>query len=187
MRVGSTGQTGWAFLPKGGSQAPAALGLTVLPTVTDNEKYHSAVPVYDLAVAAGGFTDAQSPTPTGWAKLHTGQQLDKHTFVARVVGHSMESGIPNGSWGLFRMWTAGATPSPTAPDGKRVVVQLRDETDLDTGGQYTLKRWKVTKLGPDMEVLETQLRPDNPAFKSRRFSAKDADLRAVAEFLEVVG
>lgn len=175
------------FLPKGGSQAPPSLGLTVLPDVADGEKFHSAVPVYDLAVAAGGFTDAQSPKPTGWAKVHTGRHLDKHTFVARVVGHSMESGIPDGSWGLFRMWTAGATPSPTALDGKRVVVQLRDETDPDTGGQYTLKRWKVTKLGAEMEVLEVELRPDNPAFKSKRFSARDGDIRAVAEFLEVVG
>jgi hypothetical protein len=114
--------------------------------VPDNEKYQSAVPVYDLAVAAGGFSEAQAPEPKGWAKVHTGRLLDKQTFVARVVGHSMEDGIPDGSWGLFRMWSAGAAPSPTALDGRRVVVQLRDETDPDTGGQYTLKRWKVTRV-----------------------------------------
>jgi SOS-response transcriptional repressor LexA len=175
------------FLPKGSSQPPGAPTLTVLPSVAENEKYQSAVPVYDLAIAAGGFSDAQAPDAKGWAKVHTARQLDKRTFVARVVGHSMEDGIPDGSWGLFRMWPAGSAPSATALDGRRVVVQLRDATDPDTGGMYTLKRWKVTKRSADAGVQEVELRPDNPAFKTIKFSAKDGDVRAVAEFLEVVG
>lgn len=175
------------FLPKGSSQPPGAPTLTVLPSVAENEKYQSAVPVYDLAVAAGSFSEAQAPETKGWAKVHTARQLDKRTFVARVVGHSMEDGIPDGSWGLFRMWPVGSAPSATALDGRRVVVQLRDETDPDTGGQYTLKRWKVTKRTADAGVQEVELRPDNPAYKTKKFSAKDGDIRAVAEFLEVVG
>ena len=161
--------------------------MTVVPTVPDNEKYQSFVPVYELAVAAGGFSESQAPEPKGWAKVYTGRLLDKQTFVARVVGHSMEDGIPDGSWGLFRMWSAGSAPSATALDGRRVVVQFRDEMDPETGGQYTLKRWKVTKFTADSGVQEIELRPDNPSYKSKRFSAKDGDIRAVAEFLEVVG
>jgi hypothetical protein len=113
--------------------------------------------------------------------------FDKRTFVARVVGRSMEDGIPDGCWGLFRMWPAGSAPAATALDGHRVVVQLRDETDPETGGRYTLKRWKVTKFTADSGVQEVELRPDNPAFKTLKYSATGGDIRAVAEFLEVVG
>jgi len=58
---------------------------------------------------------------------------------------------------------------------------------VQTGGQYTLKRWKVTQTTGDGGVVEVELRPDNPSFKPKKFSAKDGDLRVVAEFLEVVG
>lgn len=60
----------------------------------------------------------------------------------------MEEAIPDGSWGLFRLFGDGAVPSATALDGKRVIVQLREEADPETGGQYTLKRWRVTKRNP---------------------------------------
>ncbi len=175
------------FLPKSASQTPTTPTLEILATVAENEKYQSAVPVFDLAVAAGGFSEAQAPEPKGWVKVHTARLFDKRTFVARVVGHSMEDGIPDGCWGLFRMWPAGSAPAATALDGHRVVVQLRDETDPETGGQYTLKRWKVTKFTADSGVQEVELRPDNPAFKTLKYSATGGDIRAVAEFLEVVG
>jgi hypothetical protein len=76
--------------------------------------------------------------------------MDKRLFVAKVVGHSTEDGIPDGSWGLFRLFTAGAVLAATALDGKRVIVQLRDQADPETGGRYTLKRWRVA-LAPVLE------------------------------------
>jgi hypothetical protein len=103
------------------------------------------------------------------------------------VGHSMEEAIPDVSWGLFRMYPAGAAPAPTALDGKRVIIQLREATDPETGGQYTLKRWRVTKYSDEGGVQEIELRPDNPGFVAKRYTAKDGELRAVAEFLEIVG
>jgi hypothetical protein len=132
------------------------------------------------------FGDSQSPEPTGWARVQPSRPLDRRMFLARVVGQSMEDGISNGSWCVFRMYPAGTAPSPTALDGKRVIVQLRDETDTETGGKYTLKRWRVAQLGPDGAVVQIELRPDNPNYKAKKYTAKDGDLRAVAEFIEVV-
>lgn len=178
---------GLPLVPDSASQPPQANTIEVVPSVTAEERFHTAVPVYDLAVAAGAFGEGQTPEPTGWAKIHATRQLDSKMFLARVVGHSMEAAVPDGSWGLFRMFAAGTAPSATALDGKRLIVQLRDETDPDTGGSYTLKRWKVSKFDEATGIQQVELRPDNPAYKTRKFTAGDGDLRVVAEFLEVVG
>ena len=75
-------------------------------------------------------------------------------------------------------------PASTALDGRRVLVELREDTDPENGGQYTLKRWKVTKVGQG-GVEEIELRPDNGDFKVRRYG-DGTDIRAVAELLEVL-
>jgi SOS-response transcriptional repressor LexA len=155
----------------------------VVPSVPKPDKYKKAVPVYDLAVAAGKFSASQSPEAIGWMYVECSRPLDKLMFVARVVGKSMEQAIPSGSWAVFRLFSEA--PSPTAIDGKRVIVQLR-ETDPDTGGQYTLKRWHVTRRGDDGTVEQVELRSENADFKAIVLSAKDAEIRAVAEFLELV-
>lgn len=178
---------GLPLIPKGGSRPAKALPFEILDSMSASEQYQSALPVYDLAVAAGAFGKSQSPERLGWARVQASRLLDQRMFVARVVGESMEDGIPAGSWCLFRQYASGSAPSSSALDGRRVVVQLHEETDPDTGGQYTLKRWIVSKRGTDGATMEVELRPDNPKFKARRYSAKDGDIRVVAEFLEVVG
>jgi hypothetical protein len=156
--------------------------LRVVPSVPKGDQYTKAVPVYDLAVAAGKFSVSQSPEATGWMYVESTVPLDKLIFVARVVGKSMEKAIPSGSWALFRFLGEGASPS--AIDGRRVVIQLR-ETDPDTGGQYTLKRLHVTRRGDDGAVEQIELRSDNTDFEAIALSS-DAEIRAVAEFLELV-
>ena len=107
-------------------------------------------------------------------------------FVARVSGHSMEPGIPDGAWGLFRTFPADMQPTPTALDGRRVVVRLASKADPETGA-YTLKRWKVTKMGTGGEILEVALRPDNKALHPLLITPADGDVRVVAEYLETLG
>lgn len=175
------------YVEKVGSNAPPPPSRTILKTVPARDEFHTAVPVYDLAVAAGAFGSSQAPEPIGWMHVQPSHQMDKRMFVARVVGHSMEDAIPDGSWALFRLFSAGSVPAPTALDGKRVIVQLRDQADPETGGQYTLKRWRVTKHSAAGGVEQIELRPDNPGFMSKKYTAQDGDIRAVAEFLEVVG
>ena len=99
----------------------------------------------------------------------------------------METAIPDGCWALFRLFPGGASPAPTALDGKRVVVQLRNDTDPETGGSYTLKRWHVASVSKDDGAKEIELRSDNPDFKPMHLRREDGEIRVIAEFLEVVG
>ena len=121
------------------------------------------------------------------APVHAQHALDKRTFVAKVLGRSMEPAIPDGCWALFRLFPGGAAPTTTILGGRRVVVQLREAADPEHGGGYTLKRWHVVKLGSDGGVEEIELRPDNPDFKPMRMRRADGEIRAITEFLEVVG
>jgi hypothetical protein len=161
--------------------------LEIVDSVPAVEEYRTALPVHDLAAAAGGFGESQAPEVVGWAKVHAQHVLDRRMFVAKVTGRSMETAIPDGCWALFRLFPDGVAPAATALDGRRVVVQLRSDTDPETGGSYTLKRWRVARTGPDGGAAEIELRPDNPAFESLRMKPETGDIRAIAEFLEVVG
>lgn len=168
----------------GAPKAPTSI--VVVPEVRGEEEFVEAVPVHDLAASAGDFGDVQDPVAIGWVRIHATRRLTRKMFAARVSGHSMEPGIPNGSWCLFRAYPAGEAPSATALDGHRVVVQLRDETDPDTGGRYTLKRWRVKQLAQEGGAQEIALLPDNPSLEPRTFRPEDGDIRVVAEFLEVL-
>ena len=148
-----------------------------------------ALPVYDLAAAAGGFGPSQSPEVLGWAVVHakTRRALDATMFVVQVVGKSMEDGVPDGSTCLFRAFEAGTAPTAIALDGRRVVVELREGAESDLGGRYTLKRWHVAKLERNGRVTEVELRPDNLPYQSIRLRPADGEIRVVAELLEVLG
>ncbi len=167
----------------GGSRPP----MQIVDSVPADQQYREAVPVHDLAATAGGFGEAQAPRVIGWAKVRAQRMLDRRMFVAKIAGRSMETAIPDGSWALFRLFPHGVPPAATALDGRRVVVQLRDAADPETGGSYTLKRWRVAATGADGGADEIELRPDNPSFKPIRMRREDGEIRVIAEFLEVVG
>lgn len=177
---------GLPLLPEAGSTPPKS-EFKVVKNVPANEQFTEALPVFDLALAAGNFGESNVPEPIGWSKYRPSRPMERTMFIAQVNGESMEPKIPNGSWALFRYFEAGSTPSATTLDGRRVVVQFRDATDPETGGRYTLKRWKVSRLRPDGGVEQIELQPDNTKFKLKRYTAADGDIRVVAEFLEVVG
>jgi type III restriction enzyme len=159
--------------------------VTVMPAVSTEEHFQTALPVYDLAVKAGSWGSDVAPDVVGWARVSR-RPLDSDMFVAQVSGHSMEPGIPEGAWGLFRSFPVGNQPVATALDGRRVVVRLPSKADPETGA-YTLKRWKVTKVGAGGEILEVTLRPDNKALKPIVVTPEKGDVRVVAEYLETVG
>ena len=162
-------------------------GLEVLLTVPEADRFASALPVYDLAIAAGDFSGAQVPLPKGWVRLGPKRALDRRMFVAKVIGKSMEGTVADGSWALFRSFPVDGAPSSMALDGRRVVVQLRtDEVDPELGGRYTLKRWRVTRVSEEGGVEEIELAPDNRAFPKRLINAADGDIRPVAELVEVL-
>jgi type III restriction enzyme len=175
------------LLPGLVSASGLASKLEIVDSVPPADEYRSALPVHDLAAAAGGFGESQAPQIIGWAKVHAQHSPDRRMFVARVAGRSMETAIPDGCWALFRLFPGGAAPAPTALDNRRVVVQLRNDTDPETGGSYTLKRWHVASVGKDGGAKEIELSSDNPDFKPMHLRREDGEIRVIAEFLEVVG
>lgn len=148
-----------------------------------------ALPVIDLRIAAGAFSDPQAlaeaaelwVAPPDWVHAQPGM------FVARVVGTSMNRRIPDGAWCLFR-----AAPTGTR-QGKVVVVQHRDIADPETGGRYTVKLYSSERvddgaggwhherivLSPDSnDATHIPIVLENPA--------ADESFAVVAELLQVL-
>jgi len=133
-----------------------------------------AVPLLDLAAAAGAFGAGRAVEPIDRVVPRSGVIARPGMFVARVVGHSMEPLIPDGAYCLFSL-AGGRLVS-----GRVVLVQLRDDADPETGGAYTVKRLRVDARG------RPRLVPENSDFDeivpdSRR------DVRVVAELVAVLG
>jgi hypothetical protein len=110
-------------------------GFSILPDIPLPDRFRTYLPVYSLAAAAGGFSEAQEVKPLGWAPAPIGRGLSKDMFIAQVNGRSMEPAIPNGSYCVFRLERGGSR------DGKTVLVQYRGLEDPETGGKYTVKRY----------------------------------------------
>lgn len=151
------------------------------------ERYDRCVPLLTLEAAAGAFSESQEVNPEDWqwVEIETGHRLREGMFVAKVVGKSMEPLIPNGSYCLFR------APLEGTRQGKVVLVQLREAADPETGGRYTVKRYQSEKeVSADgtWRHVRITLKPINPDFKPIEFTAEDeADVRVIAEFIEVLG
>jgi type III restriction enzyme len=165
---------------------PGGMQFILTDFVDPVEQFSRAVPVYDLAVKAGAFGEPEQPELKGWARL-PGHHLDDDMFVAKVTGRSMEPGIFDGAWGLFRSFPVGKEPSLTALDNRRVIVQLNGKAQDPETGRYTLKRWRVTRRAPTGEVEEITLGPDNHDFKPIVLTPASGQVRVVAEFMESVG
>jgi len=147
------------------------------------------LPYYSLAIAAGGFLAGDAPEPEGWlnvAKHGFSKRISEGMFVTRVVGKSMEPTIKDGSYCVFRKGVAGTR------QGRIVLVQKRDFADPETGGSYTVKRYRSAKSANEdgWRHESVDLIPDNPdrqAFPILHFLPKDeADLQVVAEFVDML-
>ena len=168
----------------------------VLP---DARPFENCVPLYDLAVAAGAFSDGQDidevrlgdedrrPEDFTWVELAEAFRPRRGFFVARVVGESMNRRIPNGSWCLF-----GPAPKGSR-NGHIVIAQHRDISDPETGGQFTVKVYeshKTTTPGDSWRHESIILRPDTNAdgYAPIKLTPEQApELRIVAEFVAVLG
>jgi len=166
---------------------------------TEVTPFENCVPLYDLAVAAGTFSEGQSVDEVGlgdegrrpgdftWVELPEVFKAKRGLFVARVVGESMNRRIPNGAWCLFRLAPKGSRT------GKVVLAQHRDISDPDTGGQFTVKLYESTKVStPDDSWRHGSivLRPDStlPNYEPIVLTSDQADdLRIVAELVAVLG
>jgi phage repressor protein C with HTH and peptisase S24 domain len=138
--------------------------------VEEVQPFENAVPVYDLAVAAGRFSEEQQagvglqgeeaahPERFEWAELPDYYRPRPGMFVAQVIGESMNRTVPNGTWALFRLNPQGSR------EGKVVLVESREIQDTETSGHYTLKRYHSEKArAADGAWRHTRivLRPDS--------------------------
>jgi hypothetical protein len=152
---------------------------------SETEKYKTCVPILTLKAAAGGFSDWQTAHYDEWAEVPTRLPLRRGMFVAQVVGHSMEPQIPDGAWCLF------SRPVLHIRQDIIGLVQSRDISDPDTGGNYTIKRIRrlkgITADGTE-GYTAVQLEPVNPGYPVLELQqTSDDDVRVVAEFVEVIG
>ncbi len=147
------------------------------------EPYENALPVFDLAVAAGEFSDLQSVEDCDWIQRPDWLKAEPGYFVTRVIGESMNKRIPNASWCVFR-----ANPAGTR-EGKIVLVSHRDIQDDDTGGRYTVKRYHSEKaVDEDGQWYHTRivLKPESRLFGYSNIELEEeaaVDLRVIGELV----
>jgi DUF2075 family protein len=163
-----------------------------LPVVSFEQAkpYQGYVPIFDLEIAAGGFSDQQglenagNPEDNEWVQLPEHINTTQGMFVTRVVGESMNKRIINGSWCLFKANPGGSR------NGKIVLVQHRDIEDPDHGGTYTVKTYHSEKIEEDGELVNQRiiLKPETNAYGYSPIVIEndDEELVVVGEFLVVL-
>jgi type I restriction enzyme, R subunit len=139
--------------------------------------YENAIPLFSLAVAAGGFGQGQAVEAEAWVAPAGRAAPAPGLFVAQVVGESMNKRIPNGAFCIWR------TPVEGSRTGRVVLVESRHIDDPETGGSYTVKLFE--RVAPDAVRLVPD--SDAPGFEPIDLTVADADeIRIVAELVEVL-
>lgn len=101
--------------------------------------YVNCIPLFDIKVAAGEFSELQTAQDCDWIALPERYKPSTDLFACKVVGESMNKIIPNDSICLFRKYSGGSR------DGKIVLVQHYNIQDADFGSGYTLKEYRSKK------------------------------------------
>lgn len=122
------------FIPKFKAEKQALI-------LEENEviPYVNSIPLYDLKVAAGNFSELQIITDCEWIALPSTYKISQELFACKVVGESMNKIIPNGSICMFRKYSGGSR------DGKIVLVEHTNIQDPDFGSGYTVKEYRSKK------------------------------------------
>ena len=171
---------GWPGAFQAGSESTTAKAATsrVVPFLPrkvqpkPKDRYITCVPLVPLKAAAGAFSDPQRIEDDDFecVEVESRHRLRKGMLGAQVVGKSMESAMPEGSWCLFR------APIEGTRQGKTVLVQLRDATDPETGQRYTVKRYmseKAESVNPNFAPIVIT-------------GADEGELQVIAELVEVL-
>jgi DUF2075 family protein len=176
------------------------LGLPLpLLSLKEVRPFENAVPLYDLKIAAGQFSDEQTVEEVvgdgtlsnysdyDWVALPDTFHIQPGLFVAQVLGESMNRRIPNGAWCLFKLNPAGSR------QGKVVLVRHRDIQDPDTGGHFTIKVYESQKVYHDDGTWQHErvvLRPDTTSAGYEPIELVGnalGELKVIAELVAVLG
>ncbi len=162
-----------------------SLNLRVLP-IQEVKPFVNAVPLYNLKIAAGNFSEYQTAGNFDWVELPEHIRISAGYFVAQVLGESMNRRIPNGSWCLFKHNPGGSR------EGKIVLVQHRHIQDVEQGGHYTVKEYHSEKIntGDDSwEHARIVLKPKTNALGYKEIILENKhieDLRVIGEYVAVL-
>jgi type III restriction enzyme len=157
----------------------------ILDEIEESLKFDGGyLPVYSLAAACGKFREGHTISPEGWIKADIGRKLDADWFVSKVLGHSMEPRIPHNSYCVFRKYQGG-------PRGDLIVLaQHSSIADPESGGSYTVKRYKSEKMIDNVDSWKhgkIMLESLNPAYKTIIIPEDIADeFKVIAEFITVL-
>jgi SOS-response transcriptional repressor LexA len=138
------------------------------------------VPLVSVRAAAGAFTEPEAVEAAGYITAPTRRAIKPGMFAAAVSGRSMEPLIRDGAICLFRPMEGRDL------DGTVVLFQLRDARDPESGGRYTVKRFKVVGRR-DGRISRVRLEPINREFQAIVLEEDPMrQLTPIAEFLEVL-
>lgn len=157
----------------------------IIIDILPDKKYDEYLPVYSLKAAAGKFGEGEDVHEECWIKVG-GIKLSKSMFVCKIVGHSMEPKIPDGSYCIFRTDTIGGTRQ-----GKIVLVQSRKIHDHENGGSYTIKKYsrseKKQNKDDTWEHEKIVLEPLNKNYEPIILATEeDSSFKVIAEFVRVL-
>ncbi|RZJ99904.1 MAG: DUF2075 domain-containing protein [Flavobacterium sp.] len=101
--------------------------------------FENAIPLYDLRVAAGNFSEPHSIQDLQWVAYYGLSKLSEDLFACKVFGKSMNKIIPDGSTCLFKKYKGGSR------EGQIVLVQHTSIQDSDFGSGFTVKEYHSIK------------------------------------------
>ncbi|HOY68954.1 MAG TPA: DEAD/DEAH box helicase [Candidatus Ozemobacteraceae bacterium] len=163
-------ETGWFERASGGNSVQVAVEEVQQPEerrfrfIRVDAPAVDTVPIFDLRIAAGAFSEHQSPEPEGYAKLE-GLAPRESYFIARVIGDSMDEIVPDGAWCLWERIGLPGVGAPTS--GQNLVVRRPDGDDPELG-RFTFKRLAKDRNGRYLMPLSS-----NPAHQTIRFGPED--------------
>ena len=163
--------------------------IVFLDSVRNKEKFKTALPFYELSIAAGEFLDSETPAePEAWidiSGLSKRKSFDKYMFVSRIQGRSMEPVISDGSYCLFTRETAGTR------NNRIVLAQKLGLHDVDTGASFTIKKYESSKIyDSDTEWRHENiiLKAANSYYEDIVIPPEEADqFSIIAYYLETLG
>ncbi len=139
------------------------------------------VPVLSLEVAAGYLREPATVEVLAWCELPRRRaRPPAGTFVAQVVGDSMQPRIPRGAWCVF-----GPIPGGRLVD-RILLVEHRGLVDADTGASFAVK--KIAAI----DTLRSGRRRITLAALNGRYKptiievSDDEEFRPVAELVAVL-
>jgi type III restriction enzyme len=168
--------------PLYGKRPAAAKPEPVVDDAPPDEQFVLYLPVFDRAEIALAAAEGRQPARRGWSRVSTELTLAKSMFLAPVETDELEPGVPRGSMGLFRRFSA--SPHPAALDGRRLLCALSSH-DPSIPPTILLRRLRVASTTDDGKTSAI-LAADNPRHEAAPV-ADVAELRILAELLRVVG